>query len=137
VLRAPGVSLSEAPLCPVYRTAILTLNWWQSTLKISVPVPGGSVSPPLPKIRTSHFILALAALQRLDPKEEPDLYLSPVASVAQPFSLLQVLQAMLKVLQYLARAYRLPMPSAPSLPEPPMLNYPFPLVSHSPAFYPW
>lgn len=134
VLRSSGAPLSEAPLPPVHRTAILTLNWWQYSLKLEGLAGSGGAQLPTPKIRTSHFLLALAALGRLDPTDE--LYVPSATAVARPFSLLEVLETILKILKYLERAYKSaltltnsPIPGPSNLPIGGAMQYTFPLVS--------
>ncbi|GAB1526124.1 hypothetical protein RhiTH_009290 [Rhizoctonia solani] len=100
-LRTPGVSLSEPPLSANLKTAIFLLCWSQSLLKLEgVPkIPGIST------IRSSHFLLALTALQKLDSSDK--LYIPP-SSTPEPFSLCAVLKAVVKILNFLDRAYQSP-----------------------------
>jgi hypothetical protein len=105
VITTPGTALIEAPLSPVDRSAILLLNWWKRFVRLSLPRLNG-IDPRVLKIRTNHFILALAALHELDPKDE--LYISRAANASAAFSLKSMLITMLKILKYLQRTYTLP-----------------------------
>ncbi|KAJ1299975.1 hypothetical protein OPQ81_003823 [Rhizoctonia solani] len=111
-LRAPGVSLSEPALSPTLRTAIQLLCWSQIILGV---VPANS------PIRSSHFHLALTALQQLDPSDK--LYIGPSSS-PEPFSLYGAVKAAAKIIQFLSRAYTYKPPVA-GIPD----GYPFPLSS--------
>ncbi|CAE6447023.1 unnamed protein product [Rhizoctonia solani] len=98
-LRTPGVPLSESTLSPNLRTAIFLLCWSQSLLKLDIPGV-----PKIPCIRSSHFHLALTALQQLSPSDK--LYIPP--SYPESFSLRGVLQTVVKILNFLDRAYQTP-----------------------------
>ncbi|KAB5587457.1 hypothetical protein CTheo_9105 [Ceratobasidium theobromae] len=108
--RAPGVSLSEAPLPPVDRSAILSLMWWENSL------PKGDREIARQQIPASHFILALSALRQAD----------PVGAIREPFSLLAMFTRMLDILRYLQRAYTYPL--VPGRAPASGLMLPFPLV---------
>lgn len=98
--------------------AITILVWCMNCVK----VPAGSDLAP--RIRTSHFILALAALRKLNPAD--GLYIAPTDATAETFSLGEVFRTVCKILKYLARAY------APDQQVYiPSLKFPFPLVSIS------
>ncbi|KAB5592345.1 hypothetical protein CTheo_4226 [Ceratobasidium theobromae] len=121
----PGIALGETPLSPVDRTALLSLIWWKKSLS-------SNATERAPKIQSSHFILALAALQLVDSEEE--LHVARAESKAEGFSLSEVLETMLKILQYLDRAYNSPLtltaapvPAPRDQPVGPAMQYPFPL----------
>ena len=133
VLRNPGVPLGETPLSPVDRSAIITLNWWKRSLK-TAGASGGF------KIRTSHFLLALAALHALPFAHE--LHVPRAENTPLPFSVVRVMDVMTKILKYLKQAYNPPPTmlaardangnpiAGPSgQPVGPAMQYVFPLVS--------
>jgi hypothetical protein len=103
MVKTPGTGVKEAPLSPVDRSALLMLNWWKRSVKHGVVPISGGVDPRSFKIRTNHFILALAALHDLNPTDP--LYLPRAANASAPFSLTPMLTTMLHVLKYLKRAY--------------------------------
>lgn len=102
-LRGPGIPLSEAPLSPIDRCAILALSWWQLSVKRANAATTADLSTPT--IRSSHFLLALSALHDL-PVTDP-LYVPRAKNTSMPFSLVRVLDVMNKILMYLKQAYNL------------------------------
>ncbi|KAF8595742.1 hypothetical protein BDV93DRAFT_611258 [Ceratobasidium sp. AG-I] len=131
VLRDPSVLLGETPLSPIDRSAIITLNWWKRSTKADAAAGGF-------KIRTSHFLLALAALHALPPAN--DSHVARAENTPLPFSIVRVMDVMTKILKYLKQAYN-PPPSmvtardesgtpaagAPAGPVGPAIQYVFPL----------
>lgn len=143
VLRNPGIPLSETPLSPIDRSAILALTWWQRSLTAGAKT--GDF-----KIRSNHFLLVLAALHALPPKDDSrkddsqkdDLHVPRSENTPLPFSVVRVMDVMLKVLTYLERAYSPPptllaardangepIPEAADKPVGLAMQYVFPLVS--------
>ncbi|KAG9119607.1 hypothetical protein FRC07_005306 [Ceratobasidium sp. 392] len=102
LLRQPNGTLGESPLSPIERSALIALGWWKRGIaQGDVPTKSSSAKP---KIRASHFGIALKALHTLDPSDE--LYV--LQKGTQVFSFAAVSDVMWKIASYLKRAYESP-----------------------------
>ncbi|KAG8687728.1 hypothetical protein FRC08_011829 [Ceratobasidium sp. 394] len=104
LVRRPNGPLGESPLSPIERSAIIALGWWKrGILHGDVPTKSPTSKP---KLRASHFSIALKALHALDPSDE--LYVPHARLKTRPFAIGLVVDVMLKVVKYLKMAYTSP-----------------------------
>ncbi|KAG9103088.1 hypothetical protein FRC07_010092 [Ceratobasidium sp. 392] len=102
LLRQPNGTLGESSLPPIERSALIALGWWKRGIaQGDVPTKSSSAKP---KVRASHFGIALKALHALDPIDE--LYVPQKGT--QVFSFSAVSDVMWKIASYLKRAYESP-----------------------------
>ncbi|KAG8691224.1 hypothetical protein FRC08_010238, partial [Ceratobasidium sp. 394] len=104
LVRRPNGPLGESPLSPIERSAIIALGWWKRGIQHGdVPTKSPTSKP---KLRASHFSIALKALHALDPSD--DLYVPHARLKTRPFSIGLVVDVMVKVVKYLKMAYTSP-----------------------------
>ncbi|KAF8637225.1 hypothetical protein AX17_002976 [Amanita inopinata Kibby_2008] len=140
--------IGNIPLAPIDRTALLALKWWKNSFAQDKTIPKFEIRDPQVqgkgtraadpakdiKIKSHHFLSVLNALHELPPTDP--LYIPTYSSL--PFSLVRVMDVMIKVLTFLERAYQPPQRftivldekwSPDIKKEKPRAIYPFPQVS--------
>ncbi|KAG8704161.1 hypothetical protein FRC09_003733 [Ceratobasidium sp. 395] len=104
LIRQPNGPLGESPVSSIERSALIALGWWKRGV-VQGDVP--SKTPPgKPKLRASHFGIALKALHALDPSDE--LYVPHSKLKTQVFGFALVADVMWKIASYLKRSYESP-----------------------------
>jgi hypothetical protein len=110
--------LGSDPLGPIDRTALMALKWWKNSFADDATIPPFKVRDFVNtpngaprdgrkaeiKIKSHHMLSALNALHEVDINDP--LYIPRTSSL--PFSLVRVIDRMIKVLTYLQRAYNPP-----------------------------
>jgi hypothetical protein len=106
--------LGSNPLSPVDRTALLALKWWKNSFAEDPTIAPFTIRDPgAPngsragqntdiKLKSHHFLSAINALHEVLPTDP--LYVPTQSSL--PFSLVRVMDVMLKVLTFLQHAYQ-------------------------------